>query len=168
MKFQKNLMAGYRDMGKNIKNAPEMGFFPNLWPSKIFFKTLILSFLSLCKIPGKHNEQSLRCLKTNFQTYGQVPLLWTPTGKVGVHYWLSCISRRIKLIIPTCKHLIPIYKKLRECDSKPCANKATQCWPRPGTEIIMKYRRMILNINWNGLAKFVYIYQNEDDMYKVL
>ena len=40
MKFQKLLMTVCRDMDKNIKIPPIWGFFPHLWPRKIFFQKL--------------------------------------------------------------------------------------------------------------------------------
>ena len=74
MKFQKLLMTGCRDMDKKIKITPKMGFFPYLWPPKIFFKNRALSLLypygtlTSCKKLDKTNERSLRYLKTNGRT----------------------------------------------------------------------------------------------------
>ena len=38
MKFQNILMTGYRDMDKNIKNAPKMGYFQHCDLPRVFFQ----------------------------------------------------------------------------------------------------------------------------------
>ena len=67
-KFQKILMTGCRDSIKHQK-CPKMGFSPNLWPPRFFFKNRALSLLyhhgalTSCKKLEKTNEQSLRYSK---------------------------------------------------------------------------------------------------------
>ena len=92
MKFQKLLMTGCRDMDKNIKNTPKVGFFPICDSRRFFFKNRALSLLypygtlTSCKKLEKTNERSLRYLKTDHgrTDQGQGRLLRTPSGKPGV------------------------------------------------------------------------------------
>ena len=74
-KFQKILMTGYRDMVKNIKSAPKLGFPPFLTPMIFFQKSGSVTFVSLrCanfmqKIK-KTDGRSLIYLKTDHRRTG--------------------------------------------------------------------------------------------------
>ena len=101
VKFQKLLMTGCRDMDKNIKTTPKMGFSPFVTPKIFFQKSGSITFVPLwcpnfMQKLEKTNEQCLRYLKTDTRMDGLTTEVITkdPFGLArGPKWYLKAIPK---------------------------------------------------------------------------